>query len=274
MDDSKVKDFLKKIGQIESAGGKYTNHKVLDHGMHEGQSAYGTYGLMPNTIDEIAASSKDPSVSQLVDMDEAQKKAYLKKHPEVEQTLAQTLASKVLANQSGDEQKAAYAWYNGHNLTPDKIEARDYQNSDYVKKYSKLADLIARKPAAKNPLDMSGTPEGDKVIAALGGKPTPADAAAYAGTGAGFGGTSDTLALNNSQRSQLESAFQDLVRAPASAPAQSLYSDMGGASKASPIADPSIVAPKIVNSTPVQQPAMPNFGEINKLIAAYNKGKK
>lgn len=174
-----IDDFLSKIAQIESANGTNFNHKTIKSGLQKGQTAIGTYGLLPNTVDEIVNRSKDPALKELKDMDPDEQKAYLESNPDKEQLVARHLAEHVLSKQGGDQEKAAFAWNQGHNLSPNSIEARDYEDSDYVKKFNKISDSInpnsSKKyipsnasipglPADKAaPLDMGGTPEGDQI---------------------------------------------------------------------------------------------------------------
>ena len=54
----KVQRFLKTIQMIESSGGKNFNHPEIESGIHEGHRAIGNYGLMPNTVQEIATRMK------------------------------------------------------------------------------------------------------------------------------------------------------------------------------------------------------------------------
>jgi hypothetical protein len=63
-------------------------------------------------------------------------KASLESDPNKEQQIARHLAKYVLARQ-GDPEKAAYSWFQGHNLKPEDIDARNYKDHDYVKKYNK-----------------------------------------------------------------------------------------------------------------------------------------
>jgi hypothetical protein len=172
-----VDEFLRNIGQIESAGGKYTNHSEIKSGIQKGDSAIGTYGLMPNTIDELVSKSKDPAINGLADMSSIEKKAYIEKNPAVEKILATQLAQKVLENQGGDAQKAAYAWNQGHNLSSDSIIKRDYQNSDYVQKYNKAAGQASEGSFPKirglagssaTPLSVEGTPAEENIRSYLG----------------------------------------------------------------------------------------------------------
>lgn len=145
-----VEDFLNTIAQIESSGGKNLAHPEMQSGIHAGDSAAGKYGLMPNTIKEIAkraelqGSATDPMRSLASIEDPSVMKQQLEQNPEVEQAFARQLAERVL-NRQQDPEKAAYSWNQGHNLTPEQIQERDYQNSDYVKKFQSLRNRLVQK---------------------------------------------------------------------------------------------------------------------------------
>lgn len=153
-------DFLKIISMIESSGGKNFNHPEIESGIHEGHRAAGRYGLMPNTMKEIAnrmaqEGKLSDEVQNITNLPADQMKAAIEKNPMYEQQLAEYLAGKVLERQHGDEEKAAYSWFQGHNLSPKEIEERGYKDHDYVKKFNEyrnpqsfrqIADLIKKKP--------------------------------------------------------------------------------------------------------------------------------
>lgn len=147
-----VHGFMDKIAQVESSGGKNFNHAQVTRGPQKGHTAIGTYGLMPNTVDEVVKSSGDESLHSLLGMSPSEKKTFLESNPEVEKKVATHLATKVLSNQGGDEEKAAYAWNHGHNLSSDTIKARGYENDAYTKSFQK-----ARAPASVPTFD-STTP--------------------------------------------------------------------------------------------------------------------
>lgn len=141
-----VKTFLKNISEIESAGGTNYNHDLIQKGIHKGHKAIGRYGLMPNTVNETLVRMKrkgklTPELQSLKGMDAAALKQKLEENPELEDQLAEHLADRVLSRQ-GDEEKAAYSWHQGHNLNPEDIETRKYQEHDYVKKYKNLKKLM------------------------------------------------------------------------------------------------------------------------------------
>ncbi len=140
--NQELDDFLKVIGQIESSGGKNFNHDEIKSGIHEGHRAAGTYGLMPNTIDEVLnrmrlSGQLDSDLEKIRDMTPDEKKELVESNPELEQRLARSLADRVLTRQGNDEEKAAYSWFQGHNLSPERIEEENYKDHDYVKKYAK-----------------------------------------------------------------------------------------------------------------------------------------
>lgn len=134
-----IQSFLNNISQVESSGGTNFNHPIVNSGIHAGQSAIGRYGLMPNTVNEVLNRMRmngtlTPELHQLQQLDPVTLKTTLEKNPNLEDQIAGTLANKVLTRQPDDE-TAAYSWHSGHNLKPEDIEQRNYQNDDYVKKY-------------------------------------------------------------------------------------------------------------------------------------------
>src|SRR5271165_3052501 len=119
------KNFLKTISQLESSGGKNTQGEEIQHGIQAGTSAIGQYQMMPNTVKEIINRRRqDGTITQplqdLDGMNTHEMKAYIEANPDVEEELAQSLATRVLQKQMGDEDRAAFAWHQGHNLSPEE----------------------------------------------------------------------------------------------------------------------------------------------------------
>ncbi len=135
--DDRLQQFLEAIKQIESSGGKDIDHPVMESGIHSGASAYGQYGLMPNTVREMA---KRQGLKNLVGLDDPSLKAVLSEDPNVEQKIAEALAQRVL-NRAGDEEKAAYMWYMGHNLNPENITPEMLEKHQYIQKFKKLKGI-------------------------------------------------------------------------------------------------------------------------------------
>lgn len=144
----KIMRFLNILSMIESSGGKNFNHPTIESGIHKGHQAAGTYGLMPNTVKEVVNRMQSegmnlPSLNKVVGGDPQQIKAAIEENPEDEQRLAEYLAKHVLTKQQGDEEKAAYSWFKGHNLSPERIEQEGYKDHDYVKKYNEFKNLMS-----------------------------------------------------------------------------------------------------------------------------------
>jgi hypothetical protein len=122
-------NFLNTISQIESSGGQNINHPVSNAPIQAGQQAVGQYGLMPNTVQEMARRTRGPA-------------SIAPGSPE-EQQVAEQLATRVL-NRFQDPNMAAYAWHSGHNLTPDQVKERDYMNDPYVQKFQKIRQKLGK----------------------------------------------------------------------------------------------------------------------------------
>lgn len=147
MPDSRLQEFLQKIAQIESSGGKDLNHKEIQHGIHEGDQAIGRYGMMPNTVRELinrrrTEQTMTPDLQDLDAMDSQKMKQTIESNPELEQQLAEQLGKRVIRRQVADEDKAAYSWNMGHNLAPEEITQEKLQQSPYVDKFQKLKGLM------------------------------------------------------------------------------------------------------------------------------------
>lgn len=144
-DDRKkqIKNFLDRISMIESSGGTNFDHKQVDGGIHDGHRAAGRYGLMPNTVSEVETRMRRQGIENrgLSSMEPGRVKQELEANPEYEQQLAEYLANHVIDRQQGDEEKAAYSWFQGHNMTPERIKESNYKEHDYVKKYNKYKNI-------------------------------------------------------------------------------------------------------------------------------------
>lgn len=140
-EDENISKFLKAVGQVESSGGTNFNHKRMDSGIHKGHRAAGTYGFMPNTVNEVLNMMRQngqltPELESLRSLPPEAISESIESNPEHENQIARYLAKFVLDKQQ-DPEKAAYSWNQGHNLSPESIEERNYKEHDYVKKYNK-----------------------------------------------------------------------------------------------------------------------------------------
>ena len=147
--DKNIDDFLNTISINESSGGKNLNHKKMKSGMHAGDSAVGQYGLMPNTIKEMARRmGPDSPMAQYANMDNKKLAQAIKANPDHENQIAKFMANHLHDKFGGDENKMAYSWFQGHNLTNDHFNTshKDYMNHDYVEKYNKHKSQISKTP--------------------------------------------------------------------------------------------------------------------------------
>jgi hypothetical protein len=158
-----TKDFLSKISQLESSGGKNTDHPEMESGIQAGTSAIGKYGLMPNTVKQLINHRRENGTitSDLHDLDQMSPrdmKAHIEANPELEEDLAGGLAKQVLQRQQGDEDKAAYSWTMGHNLGPndisdDKMNDDSTKGGQYVDKFRRIKDQMDNEPAQSEDTD-------------------------------------------------------------------------------------------------------------------------
>ena len=144
-----IDNFLDTISMNESSGGIDTDHEQMKHGIHAGDSAIGKYGLMPNTIKEMAVRmGSDHPMAQYAKMDSKSISESIKKNPDHEQQIAKFMANHLHDRFGGDESKMAYAWNQGHNLTDKHFSTshKNYLNHDYVQKYQKHKSQSEKPP--------------------------------------------------------------------------------------------------------------------------------
>lgn len=132
--------FLWNIMQIESSGGKNTNHEEVKSGPLKGHTAMGRWGLMPTTVTDVlnrvkAKGALTEDMKQLYGMDRAKLNEHFVNNPSQELHIARFLARHVLNSHKNDYHRAAYSWLHGHNLTTEKIPDESINGSDYVNKY-------------------------------------------------------------------------------------------------------------------------------------------
>lgn len=154
LEDVKLQALLDVIKRLESSDGKNTEHKTMESGLHEGSSAIGDYGLMPNTVREISnRARKDKSLTPEMDMvsrmPEEAMKSHLKNHPHIQRQFAEKMATRLMDKHQGSEEKVAEAWLKGHNIPTEKFTDDELEKSDRVKKFKeermKMFPLLYKK---------------------------------------------------------------------------------------------------------------------------------
>jgi hypothetical protein len=150
MDRAKLDEFLRKIMQLESSGGKNTDHRRMTAGLHEGDAAMGSFGIMPKTADEFINRRKmkgefGPDEAIMKQMKPEELKQFLADNERVETNLARDIGEHVLNRSKGDEDKAAYMWNMGHNKKASSIDEKKPAEHAYIKKFRRLKDLLSNK---------------------------------------------------------------------------------------------------------------------------------
>jgi hypothetical protein len=165
LDDNKLDNFLLLQQGLESSFGQNKNHKVIKSGIHKGDKAVGSYGLLPNTIKDVLtkAGSEINVLGKLVPAENRQQFKDLAKldkqelakmvenDPAFEKTIARLLAKEVLFKNKNDLERATYAWEKGSNLTHSKIDPKKLEQSDRIKRARELQKELEkfRVPANK-----------------------------------------------------------------------------------------------------------------------------
>lgn len=150
MDRSKLQSFLEKIGELESSGGKNVAHKRITSGLHKDKSAIGKYGIMPDTSEEfinrrLRKNEFGPDDAIIAQMNPDELNKFISENKRVEQNLAKDISTHVLNRAGGDEEKAAYMWNKGHNIDPSTITPEELEQSDYIRKFRRLKELMEAK---------------------------------------------------------------------------------------------------------------------------------
>lgn len=116
-----VLQFLLAISSVESNNGQNIQHKIMTSGIHQGDTAIGRFGLMPNTIKLL---KKSPEKVQT--------------KPSYEFEVARQYAIKLLQKAQGDPYKASVLWLRGPSAKPTPA---DYKTSRF-KKFKLIFDSL------------------------------------------------------------------------------------------------------------------------------------
>lgn len=148
--DEKTRQFLNIISQIESSGGKNVNHKPMTEGLHAGTTAYGEFGITPNTTKDVvnrlnSIDKLSDNTSPIYAMPTEKINDYLKQNPEAEREIASFLARNLLARHKGNDEAAAYSWNMGSSLTPEQITEDKLSTNPYVSKYKQIKQEALKK---------------------------------------------------------------------------------------------------------------------------------
>ena len=108
------KRMLNTIAAVESGHGKNTQHKPAG-GIHGGESAFGKYGLMPNTIRETIQMNRDlkQKYSKAVSLKGDDMRRFMEDNSGLEDAVAQKHLQRLEHHFGKNPAKIGYAWLNG-----------------------------------------------------------------------------------------------------------------------------------------------------------------
>lgn len=121
------KRMLNTIEQIESASGKLTHHKPTSHG-----TAYGKFGLMPDTIKETIHMNPDlrAKYGKATRLEGQDLHNFMHDNPELENVIADRHLQRLEHHFGEDPNKVGFAWNQGirgaYNADPNHVKSHPY----------------------------------------------------------------------------------------------------------------------------------------------------
>lgn len=160
--------FLNRVQQLESSGGIDLSHDTIKEGLQKGQTALGEFGLLPNTVRELAARLRrrdpklqldpnfqgDPEIQQWEHPSEADSttdadlSAAYSDSPDLQRRTARYLGRLLESNAQGDPEKMAYGYKMGHNQDLVNVSPEVLQASPYVTKFKALQDYLLNRKSS------------------------------------------------------------------------------------------------------------------------------
>lgn len=166
--------FLWNIMQVESSGGKNTNHRRMASGMHKGHKAAGRWGLMPHSVNEMLnrmqnSGDSNPALEQMRGMNSQELDSHFKDNPKHELGIARYMANHAMERQGNDTNRAAYSWLMGHNKSYAQHPDYHIDNHYYVKRYNNYdkenpySEMYESSKSGFEPIDMTMKSEPNKL---------------------------------------------------------------------------------------------------------------
>ena len=170
LDPILIEKFKRIIAENESAGGTNFNHQQLKSGPLKGQTAAGSYGIVPGTlIDYVKKATKlgipvDEDIKNLANRNDYDNITQeINKNPSLNSRLGDLYSKTILQQNNGDVEMSALNHRFGHNYGLDKkeeLKQRLNKNNEdwYLKRFGNLLDNknhpipLERKPTVE-PID-------------------------------------------------------------------------------------------------------------------------
>lgn len=129
--------MLNTISQVESSGGKNTNHAIGGGPIHGNERAFGKYGLMPETIREVIKGNKDLKArySKALALKGDVFNKYMADNKGLEDQIADRHLAHLEKHFGKDPDTLGYAWLEGiHGTHNAKDKGVDIKNHWHVRK--------------------------------------------------------------------------------------------------------------------------------------------
>jgi len=148
------KSFKDLISFLESSDNPEVEHKPVVKGVSKGDTAIGQYGLMPNTIRELANRAKlsdqnYPSDDVMLQSTNEQIKEVLKNNPDLMNLYVDRLSKRVLEKSSNNPEAGYFRWLYGHNLPEKRVKSLKRKDPETLQRIRKAIDekhLMSRQP--------------------------------------------------------------------------------------------------------------------------------
>jgi ADP-ribose pyrophosphatase YjhB (NUDIX family) len=132
---------MRAIADVESAGGRHTNHALITSGMHTGHRAGGSWAFMPKTAKDVisgkmGAHDLKEKHGHLLDMSHEHVTKQLNENHELSSDVAHSHHAWLMQRLGNDHKKVAHAWYNGIGKTR-KSSNEEIDSHPYVQQYMK-----------------------------------------------------------------------------------------------------------------------------------------
>lgn len=114
-DDYTTKKMLNTISSVESSGGKFINHRQLNGPIHQGEKAFGKYGLTPAIIRETVRMTPGlkKQYAKLSHLHGDDMNRFMQDNPVLEDKVAEQHLKRLEHHFGHDPAKIGYAWLEG-----------------------------------------------------------------------------------------------------------------------------------------------------------------
>lgn len=135
------------LRELESSGGINKDHKKITYGIHEGHTAVGEFGLMPNTAREVVKlkKNKDSLDKILLGLPEDDLDEFFAANPKKYTEIVDLLINVVGERAQWDIPTAATMWRWGHNLQKERAQEILIKNPKYLNRIKAILNSMNTK---------------------------------------------------------------------------------------------------------------------------------